>query len=594
MLSPKNTDTRECILLDGLWEFKLDDTDSGYKERWWEKKLSNSIKIAVPASFNDQICDKNVKNHVGNVWYQREIYIPKGWDEQQVVLRFDSITHFGRVWVNEHEVMEHQGGYTPLECDISEVISNLRTVRITVCVNNELSWSTIPPGVVVESEARKKQYYFHDFFNYAGIHRHVWLYSRPKNYIKDITVNTDYDNALNVAKVNYQVDCIGEVKIIIFDKNGHAVAESKGDVGTINIENPNLWEPGVGYLYSMQVVTEYDSYAIKIGLRTISVTDSEFLINGRPFYFTGFGRHEDNDIRGKGFDNVMLVHDHSLMSWIGANSYRTSHYPYAEEMLDWADEHGIVVINETPAVGFNVSLPMLRNFNKPDKLFCDSAINSETQDAHKQAIEELISRDKNHPSVVMWSIANEPDARESASRTYFEPLVRFAKELDPTRPLCCVNITKSSLNEDKISDLFDVLCLNRYYGWYENPGDLIEAENVLEHELVAWYDVHKKPIIITEYGTDTLAGLHSTLNEMWSEEYQCEFLTMYHRVFDRLPFVVGEQVWNFADFATSEGIVRVGGNKKGIFSRDRKPKSSAFLLKERWTNIKYGEKPTTE
>ncbi|STP76295.1 beta-D-glucuronidase [Escherichia coli] len=82
----------------------------------------------------------------------------------------------------------------------------------------------------------------------------------------------------------------------------------------------------------------------------------QFLINHKPFYFTGFGRHEDADLRGKGFDNVLMVHDHALMDWIGANSYRTSHYPYAEEMLDWADEHGIVVIDETAAVGFNLSL----------------------------------------------------------------------------------------------------------------------------------------------------------------------------------------------------------------------------------------------
>ncbi|WP_032362505.1 glycoside hydrolase family 2 TIM barrel-domain containing protein, partial [Escherichia coli] len=98
-------------------------------------------------------------------------------------------------------------------------------------------------------------------------------------------------------------------------------------------------------------------------------------------------------------------------------------------------------------------------------------------------------------------------------------------------------------------------------------------------------------IIITEYGVDTLAGLHSMYTDMWSEEYQCAWLDMYHRVFDRVSAVVGEQVWNFADFATSQGILRVGGNKKGIFTRDRKPKSAAFLLQKRWTGMNFGEKP---
>ena len=146
-------------------------------------------------------------------------------------------------------------------------------------------------------------------------------------------------------------------------------------------------------------------------------------------------------------------------------------------------------------------------------------------------------------------------------------------------------------NTDTISDLFDVLCLNRYYGWYVQSGDLETAEKVLEKELLAWQEKLHQPIIITEYGVDTLAGLHSMYTDMWSEEYQCAWLDMYHRVFDRVSAVVGEQVWNFADFATSQGILRVGGNKKGIFTRDRKPKSAAFLLQKRWTGMNFGEKP---
>ncbi len=109
-----------------------------------------------------------------------------------------------------------------------------------------------------------------------------------------------------------------------------------------------------------------------------------------------------------------------------------------------------------------------------------------------------------------------------------------------------------------------------------------------------WQEKLHQPIIITEYGVDTLAGLHSMYTDMWSEEYQCAWLDMYHRVFDRVSAVVGEQVWNFADFATSQGILRVGGNKKGIFTRDRKPKSAAFLLQKRWTGMNFGENRSRE
>lgn len=591
MLKPIETDSRECKTLDGLWEFKIDAGQRGFAEEWWKNALDGARKIAVPASFNDQFADETVRNHVGDVWYQTRVRIPKGWDGQRIVLRFDAVTHRGTVWVDDVQVMRHQGGYTPFEADISAQAAAKRTVRVTVCVNNELSWQTIPPGVVVEQHGVRKQHYFHDFFNYAGIHRHVWLYATPRDFIRDITVNTGFLDGLSTGYVQYRIDAPGEVACQLLDHEGVVVARSAGPEGALEIDRPTLWQPGNAYLYRLKVTAGQDCYELRVGIRSVKVEGDRFLINNQPFYFTGFGRHEDADLRGKGFDNVLLVHDQALMSWIGANSYRTSHYPYAEEMLDWADEHGVVVIDETPAVGFNMSLPMIRNFPRPEKLFCPDAINDGTQQAHLDAIRELIARDKNHPSVVMWSIANEPDAREAASRDYFQPLADAARQLDPSRPICCVNITKSSLQEDQISDLFDVLCLNRYYGWYENPADLVAAEETLETELTAWHDKHRKPIIITEYGTDTLAGLHSVYRDMWSEEYQCAFLDMYHAVFDRLPFVVGEQVWNFADFATSQGIVRVGGNKKGVFTRDRKPKAAAFLLKKRWTAMTYGRKP---
>ncbi len=129
----------------------------------------------------------------------------------------------------------------------------------------------------------------------------------------------------------------------------------------------------------------------------------------------------------------------------------------------------------------------------------------------------------------------------------------------------------------RVSQFGDVLMLNRYYGWYVDTGDLDAAELAWEAELTAWAG-EGKPIIITEYGADTYPGLHSvTTGNPWSEEYQVEYLDMNHRVFDRIDAVVGEQMWNFADFTTTSGIMRVGGNKKGAFTRDRQPKAAAHV-----------------
>lgn len=205
-----------------------------------------------------------------------------------------------------------------------------------------------------------------------------------------------------------------------------------------------------------------------------------------------------------------------------------------------------------------------------------------TQEAHRRAIGELIARDKNHPCVVLWSIANEPESVTPESRAYFEPLAAEARRLDPTRPIGFANVMGSTPDRDVLTDLFDVVMLNRYYGWYASPGDLVTAELALEAEISAWVAAYDKPIIFAEYGADTFPGVHDVVPGPWSEEYQAELLAMFHRVFDRFDAVVGEHVWTFADFATAPGVMRVDGNKKGVFTRERRPKAAANLLRRRW------------
>ena len=306
-----------------------------------------------------------------------------------------------------------------------------------------------------------------------------------------------------------------------------------------------------------------------------------FLINGAPFYFTGFGMHEDHAVLGKGQENAAMVHDFELLKWIGANSFRTSHYPYAEDVLDYADRQGIVVIDETAAVGLNMGLGGGIFGGQGYTTFSPETVNDQTREVHAQAIRELVARDKNHPSVVLWSIANEPESDTEGAEQYFKPLFELTRQLDPTRPVGFVNVMLAPYPTCRVSQFGDVVMLNRYYGWYVNTGELKAAELAWEEELKGWAS-EGKPIIITEYGADTYPGLHSVVPQPWTEEYQVEYLDMNHRVFDRIDAVVGEQVWNFADFATTSGIMRVGGNKKGVFTRDRQPKAAAWALRRRW------------
>jgi beta-glucuronidase len=589
MLRPQDNATRERKNLNGLWSFALDPDGQGRTDRWFAGSLADAREMAVPASFNDIAADAAVRDYFGDIWYQRTVWVPRGWQGQRIVLHFESATHRATVWVNETEVVSHEGGYTPFEADVTAYVSPGEQIQITVVVNNTLNWQSIPPGVIEDTPAGKRQRYWHDFFNYAGIHRNVWLYATNLAHFTDVTITTDLDG--NDGLINYATEAESadavETKVILRDTDGNEVATGSGSSGTLNVPNVQRWAPRRGYLYDLELQlldgdTVVDSYHQNVGVRTVRVDGSRFLINGEPFFFTGFGKHEDIPVIGKAHNDAYLLHDFELLKWIGANSFRTSHYPYAEDVIDYADGQGIVVIDETAAVGLNMGLGGGIFGAQGYQTFSPDTVNDATREVHAQAIRELIARDKNHPSVVLWSIANEPESDTEGAENYFRPLFEVARQADPTRPVGFVNVMLAPHGKCRVSQFGDVLMLNRYYGWYLYTGDLEGAELAWEEELTAWAG-EGKPIIITEYGADTYPGLHAVVaGNPWSEEYQIEYLEMNHRVFDRIDAVVGEQMWNFADFATTSGIMRVGGNKKGAFTRDRQPKAAAHYLRSRW------------
>jgi beta-glucuronidase len=582
MLAPRDSRSRDCRRLDGLWRFRFDAGGEGTKGRWWRGPLPGAREMAVPASYNDLVTEAAERDHVGDVWYQRDVRVPATWEGRRIVLRCDAATHHGTVWAGETQVAEHAGGYTPFEADVTDLVRWGELLRVTVRVGSELSMATIPPGVMSESTSgRKKLRYFHDFFNYAGLHRSVWLYSTPRSYIADLRVGTAFDPATSAGQVTYHLDVTGAgpASVRLRDADGAVVAEGTGPDGVLGVPAARPWSPAGPYLYRLDARHGDDEYSLPVGIRSVQVDGARLLLNGQPVRLRGFGMHEDGVLHGKGHDDARMVRDFALLRWIGANSFRTSHYPYAEEVLDYADRQGLLVIDETPAVGLHMSLG---NMGDPGaRTFAPGPIGEEAAAAHLAAIRELIARDRNHPSVIAWSIANEPDTAEPAAREYFAPLAAAARELDASRPVCFANVATAPPEADVVTDLFDLVCVNRYYGWYADSGDLESAEEHLEAELRAWAR-HGKPIVVTEFGADALAGLHALPPVMWSEDYQTALIAMSARVFRRIPEVIGEQVWNFADFATAQAVHRPGGNHKGVFTRDRQPKAAAWLLRDLW------------
>ena len=592
MLYPIMTASRELLDLGGVWAFRLDH-GTGFAEEWFRHPLQEMIPMPVPASFNDLYEGTEIRDQIGWVWYEREIIIPDHFFTQRIVLRFGSVTHEARVYLNGSPVTEHKGGFTPFEAEIN-AFANSGKNRLTVAVNNIVDLTTLPVGNYREEDVPSLGKVVtdtpnFDFFNYAGIQRPVKLYTTPKTYVRDITLTTEVHGT--DARVGYIIEVEGdaEVRLSMYDESGETVARSTGPAGQLILENAHLWQPLHAYLYTCVVELWrdgqcVDTYEQPFGVRTIAVSDGKFLINGKPFYFKGCAKHEDSHLHGRGFDEVLNIKDLNLLKWIGANSFRTSHYPYSEELMRLTDREGFVVIDEVPAVGLHLNfMTFLSDGSKPHKTWEELG----TKEHHAQVIRELIARDKNHPSVVMWSIANEPASEEEGAYEYFQPLVQLARDLDPQkRPVTIVTQMRATPDTDKVPDLVDVLALNRYYGWYVQGGQLRTAKAYLRAELEGWNRVQPgKPIMLTEYGADTIAGFHDTTPVMFTEEYQVACLQAIHEVLDEFPTCIGEQVWNFADFATSQGITRVQGNKKGVFTRDRKPKMAAHYLRERWLAI---------
>src|SRR4051794_25994228 len=361
MLRPQDSATRERRRLDGLWRFAVDPAGAGREAGWQRGLLADARGVPVPASYNDVFADPAIPDHVGDAWYQTTVRVPRGWAGQRVVLRFDAATHRAVVWVDDAEVARHEGGYTPFEADVTEHVVPGEAVRVTVVVDNRLTWESVPPGIVEEGPRGRTQTYFHDFFNYAGLHRSVWLYCTPPAFVRDVTVVTGLDGDSGTVDYRVEADGDGDVQVVLLDAGGAEVARGAGATGTLPVEDVHPWQPGEGYLYDLRVDLldgdeVVDSYTLPVGIRTVEVRGTRFLINGEPFSFRGFGRHEDAPFRGRGHDDVLMVHDFALMDWCGANSFRTSHYPYAEEVLDYADRHGVVVIDEVAAVGQNLGM----------------------------------------------------------------------------------------------------------------------------------------------------------------------------------------------------------------------------------------------
>jgi beta-glucuronidase len=484
-------------------------------------------------------------------------------------------------WVNGREAGAHEGCHLPFQFAVEGLVKFGAMNRIVIAVNGELTKHTVPPGhkhdgnliMGLYSDASKPDVSF-DFFPFSGIHRPVVLYTTSPDHIADLTVTTDIRGTSGIVRLAVEREGHDADRMTVGLAGQTREVKLNGRTGLAEIIVPKakLWCPENPHLYDLTVrlyrgTQLTDEYTLPIGIRTIKVTGRQLLLNGKPVHLQGFGKHEDFHVIGRGLNLAVLKKDFELLKWIGANSFRTSHYPYAEEVMDMADRTGIMVIDETPAVGLSFDYDMQL-----------------AQANHSQTITELIARDKNHPCVVMWSLANEPNSQDPKSVAYFTPLVKQARKLDPTRPLTIVSCNGAWARHKKcnILGLCDVIVINRYYGWYVGHGQFPEVIQGLDKELDEIYREYKRPIMMGEFGADCVAGLHCLPATIWSEEYQAKLLEDTINVVRSKKFMCGEHIWNFADFMTGQTHTRAVGNKKGVFTRERQPKLAAHVVRRLW------------
>ena len=595
LLYPCESSARRVVSLDGMWRFAFDPQGQGV-DKGWTMALPESITMPVPASFCDFFTDKDSREYCGDFWYETDFFVPGEWEGKDIAVRFGSVTHHARIFVNGVEVTAHEGGFLPFDAAVTDIVRYNQYNHLAVLANNELNETMLPAGrTTTLSNGKKMATPYFDFYNYAGIHRPVKLMALPKERVLDFSVVHSLSGT--AADVAYTVATNGDHAVCVDVYDGaEKVAHSDGKSGTLHIENVKLWNVHAAYLYSFVIritdgETVVDEYREKIGIRTFEIKDGNFLLNGKPVYLRGFGKHEDADIRGRGLDLATVKRDYELMKWIGANCFRTSHYPYAEELYQMADEEGFLVIDEVPAVGFmesTVNFLSASQGNGKKVGWFEKETTPQLLENHKAALIDMINRDKNHASVIAWSILNEPQCTSEGTEAYFKTLFDLAHEIDPQkRPRTYAIVMMSLPNNSKGQQFADFISLNRYYGWYVMGGmNIVDAEAAFRREMDGWsMALHGRPMIFTEYGADTMPSEHKLPSVMWSQEYQNEYLDMNHAVFDSYDFVKGELVWNFADFQTTEGIMRVNGNKKGIFTRQRQPKDAAFHFRARWTSL---------
>lgn len=573
-----DVDHRPTVSLDGAWHYIVDPDRNGWggnpnhpnlhlfpKDAHFhlggpliQYDFATSPTLQVPGAWNTQ--NPKLYHYAGLLWYERNFTVHKA-PGKRYFLHFGAVNYEANVFVNDHYVCKHLGGFTSFSCEITGAVKNGKN-DVVVAVDDTRKADRVP--------ALK-----YDWFNYGGMTRDVSLVEVPKRFIDNFSLQLQRRNAAKDAgMITGFVHVDGatsgmKVRVEIPGLDIDAVARTNAKGRAEFVLRPKglvRWSPKHPKLYRVKLSAGADHLNDELGFRTIAVRGEKILLNGKPIFLRGIDIQAQAPYRGGPSYSEKDVS--TLLGWaaeLHCNYVRLVHFPHDERMLRLADKMGIMVWSEIP-VYWSIDWT-----------------NPHTLAVAKNQLHEMIRRDHNRASIIMWSLSNETPP-SPARDAFLAKLAKAARKQDPTRLITSAIVThfhgKTAVLNDPLGKSLDVLGYNEYIGWYMGkPGSAPSYK---------WKDPMGKPVIISEFGAGAKAGLHGSPDTKFTEEYQARVYKDQFKMLGKIPFLAGISPWVLMDFRSPlrqlPGIQN-GFNRKGLISNKGKKKEAFYVLQKYYKKL---------
>ena len=546
---------RQTYSLNGEWHYAIDQYDTCLRQKWFLEQYFDKDGRSLPVDFSFQDwptislpCSVNTEKPE-LFWYEGPLVFTRtfSWDMQEnmgkkVFLRIGAANYFSYIFLNGKYICKHEGGSTPFMWDVTEYLE--KENRILIVSDNTRNHLFVPTENT-------------DWFNYSGVYRDIELVALPTEYLKDLKVNLVPHSDFSQIRIAAETSAdSGIVTVEIPELQIATSMEIQNGKGEIVVEaRPNLWSPETPILYDVTATFGQDKVVDRVGFREISVEGRDILLNGKKLFLRGVSVHEDSQFTGKALRDEERLTIIRTAKEVGANYLRLAHYPHHENMAKLCDEQGILLWEEIPvywAIAFD---------------------NPATYNNARNQLEELMCRDFNRASVIIWSVGNENLDSDDRFR-FMGNLADFAHQYDNTRMVsaaCLVDGETLSI-KDRLAEKLDIIGVNEYIGWYSpNFEELPQLMNNSNPT---------KPVIISEFGADATPGLHGSVDDKGTEECQEAIYRKQIEVIRQIPYIKGITPWILFDFRCPRRTAAIQGyyNRKGLVSSDRTYYKPAFSV----------------